>query len=65
MRTCLYKIACYRLGDGQYSLYVWQGFHHIHSNKQQKNTGLTFQSDQTYGLLQGVINGTGIKEAQN
>ena len=31
----------------------------------KNNTRSKFQSDQTYGILQGVINGTGRKQAQN
>ena len=62
---CPYLIACYRHENGQYSLDFWLGCHRMHPNSQQKNTISNFQSEQTHGILQGVINGTGRKQAQN
>ena len=32
IRSCPYLIACCRHEDGQYSVAVWPGFHHINSN---------------------------------
>ena len=34
------------------------------NSKKNTHTRSNFQSDQTYGLLQGVINGTGRKKSQ-
>ena len=36
IRSCPYLIDCHRHEDFQYSLAIWQGYHHMHSSSQQK-----------------------------
>ena len=33
IRSRPFKEACYSHEDSQYSTYIWQGFHHMHSNR--------------------------------
>ena len=61
---CPSLISCYMHEDGQYRESAWPGCHHMHS-KSQKNTRSNNQSEQTYGILQGYMIGTGRKHEQN